>query len=133
MIQGLSHLTFVVRDLEKSAHFFTRIFDAEEIYNSGDCFFGLSPEKFLLIGGLWICIMEGDPLSQRSYNHVAFSIRDEDFERYAERIIALGVEIKYSRPRMEGEGRSLYFYDYDNHLFELHAGALGTRLKVYNK
>lgn len=32
---------------------------------------------------------------------------------------------------MEGEGRSLYFYDYDNHLFELHTGTLTERLKRY--
>lgn len=132
VIQGLSHLTFVVRDLEKSAHFLTSIFDAEEIYNSGDRFFGLNRERFLLIGGLWICIMEGDPLSQRSYNHVAFSIPDEDFEMYQERILALGLEVKPSRPRVEGEGRSLYFYDYDNHLFELHAGSPEERLRRYS-
>ncbi|EIW18957.1 lactoylglutathione lyase-like lyase [Pelosinus fermentans DSM 17108] len=34
---------------------------------------------------------------------------------------------------MEGEGRSLYFYDYDNHLFELHTGTLTERLKRYKK
>jgi len=133
MIQGLSHLTFVVRDLDRSAHFFASIFKAEEIYNSGERFFGLSREKFLLIGELWICIMEGEPLAQRSYNHVAFHIRDEDFAMYEERIAALGIETMPSRPRLEEEGRSLYFYDYDQHLFELHAGSLETRLKRYTK
>lgn len=133
MIQGLSHLTFVVRDLERSAYFFTSLFEAEEIYNSGARFFGLSREKFLVIGGLWICIMEGEPLSQQNYNHVAFRIRDEDFAMYEERLTALGIEITPSRPRVEEEGRSLYFYDYDNHLFELHAGSLETRLHRYTR
>ena len=32
---------------------------------------------------------------------------------------------------MTGEGRSLYFYDDDNHLFELHTGTLEERLQRY--
>jgi len=35
------------------------------------------------------------------------------------------------RPRLGGEGRSIYFYDYDNHLFELHTSSLSNRLKQY--
>ena len=133
MIQGLSHQTFIVQNLERGAHFFRSIFDAEEIYHSGDRFFGLSREKFLLVNGLWICIMEGAPPGERSYNHVAFAIADEDYEIYQERIEALGVEVRPSRTRLAEEGRSLYFYDYDNHLFELHAGKLGTRLNRYTR
>ncbi len=30
-----------------------------------------------------------------------------------------------------GEGHSLYFYDHDNHLFELHTGTLEERLARY--
>ncbi len=32
---------------------------------------------------------------------------------------------------MAGEGRSLYFHDHDNHLFELHTGTLEERLARY--
>ncbi len=39
--------------------------------------------------------------------------------------------MKLARSRVEGEGRSLYFYDYDNHLFELHTGTLFQRLQKY--
>jgi len=131
MIQGLSHITFLVQDLERSAQLFKYVLDAEEIYHSGERFFGLSREKFLLIGGLWICIMEGDPLIERTYHHLAFSILDEEYESYEERIRALGLEVRPSRPRIFEEGRSIYFYDYDNHLFELHAGSLDIRMKRY--
>ncbi len=37
------------------------------------------------------------------------------------------------RSRVESEGRSIYFYDYDNHLFELHTGTLEERLERYSK
>ena len=133
IIQGISHLTFIVSDLARAAMFFRQVFDAEELYDSKDAMFSLSKEMFFRVGGQWIAVMEGAALSERSYNHVAFKIADEEFERYAERICALGLEIKPTRPRVEGEGRSLYFYDFDNHLFELHTGTLEERLKRYAK
>jgi fosfomycin resistance protein FosX len=45
----------------------------------------------------------------------------------------LGLKMKEARSRVEGEGQSLYFYDYDNHLFELHTGKLEDRLTTYAK
>lgn len=43
----------------------------------------------------------------------------------------MGIEIRESRNRIKEEGRSIYFYDYDNHLFELHTGTLNERLEAY--
>jgi catechol 2,3-dioxygenase-like lactoylglutathione lyase family enzyme len=131
MIQGISHLTFIVSDLERASTFFQAIFDAEEVYSSGDNTFSSARERFLLMGDLWIALMEGDPLSERTYNHVAFKIPEEEFDAYESRVRALGVALGPQRPRVEGEGRSLYFYDFDNHLFELHTGALSERLARY--
>ena len=131
MIEGISHLTFIVKDLELAAKFFKEIFAAEEVYSSGDHTFSVAPEKFFIIGGQWIAIMAGDPLPTRSYNHVAFKISAADFEIFASRIKQLGVDFKSPRPRVEGEGRSLYFYDFDNHLFEIHTGTLSQRLERY--
>ncbi|CAC97041.1 fosfomycin resistance hydrolase FosX [Listeria innocua] len=133
MISGLSHITLIVKDLNKTTTFLEEIFDAEEIYSSGDDTFSLSKEKFFLIAGLWICIMEGESLQERTYNHIAFQIQAEEMDEYIERIKSLGMEIKPERSRVKGEGRSVYFYDYDNHLFELHAGTLEERLKRYHK
>ncbi|MBF2388830.1 fosfomycin resistance hydrolase FosX [Listeria welshimeri] len=133
MISGLSHITLIVRDFNKTTTFLQEIFDAEEIYSSGDKTFSLSKEKFFLIAGLWICIMEGESLQERTYNHIAFQIHADEMDEYTERIKSLDVEIKPERSRVTGEGRSIYFYDYDNHLFELHTGTLEERLKRYHK
>ncbi len=133
MILGLSHITLVVKDLERASVFFKEIFEAEEVYSSGDEFFSFSKEKFFLINDLWICIMEGEPLTERSYNHLAFQIRDEEFDRYIDKIKSAGAEIKPGRPRIKEEGRSIYFYDFDEHLFELHTGNLSERLIRYER
>ncbi|MBF2479626.1 fosfomycin resistance hydrolase FosX [Listeria marthii] len=133
MISGLSHITLIVKDLNRTTTFLQDIFNAEEIYSSGDNTFSLSKEKFFLIAGLWICIMEGKSLQERTYNHIAFQIQSEEVDEYIERIKSLGVEIKPERPRVQGEGQSIYFYDFDNHLFELHAGTLEERLKRYHE
>ena len=86
MIEGISHITFIVKDIEKSAHFFQNIFDAEEVYSSGGKTFSISKEKFFLINGVWIAIMEGDSLKEKTYNHVAFKVSKNDFKKYFERV-----------------------------------------------
>lgn len=131
MIEGVSHLTFVVNDLERTSALFRYVFDAKEVYSSGNKTFSLTKEKFFLIGGQWIAIMEGESLCNRTYNHVAFKICDEEFEVYESRVREFGLDVKPPRPRVKGEGRSLYFYDFDNHLFELHTGTLSERLERY--
>ena len=133
MIEGLSHITFIVRDLDKMTNFLTSIFDAREVYSSGDRKFSLSREKFFLINNIWVAVIEGEALPEKTYNHVAFKIAEKDFDKYAERIRALGIELQEGRSRVPGEGRSLYFYDYDNHLFELHTGTLEQRLERYDQ
>ena len=117
MIEGLSHITFIVSDLERMSHFMIKIFDAKEIYSSEGKNFSISKEKFFLINGLWFAVMEGEPLSEKTYNHVALKVSETNFDKYLNRVRSLGVEILDGRARIEGEGKALYFYDYDNHLF----------------
>lgn len=132
-VEGISHITLVVRDLERTAQLLKDVLDAQEVYSSGDETFSIAREKFFLIGGVWVAIMEGPALSERTYNHVAFKIPEEEFELYKARLEKAGVEIRQGRSRILGEGQSLYFYDYDNHLFELHTGTLEERLKTYRQ
>jgi fosfomycin resistance protein FosX len=133
MIQGLSHLTFIVRDLDKMARIITDVLDGKEVYSSGDNTFSTSREKFFLTGGIWIAIMEGESLPTRTYNHIAFKVTDEQLEKARIAATKLGLDIRSPRPRVDGEGQSLYFHDYDNHLFELHTGTLDERLARYAK
>jgi fosfomycin resistance protein FosX len=120
-----------VRDLDRMEAVLTGVLGAQKIYDSGDTTFSLSRERFFDVAGLWIAIMEGDALPTQTYNHVAFRIADADYDACLARITALGLALRESRPRVAGEGRSIYFHDDDNHLFELHTGTLAERLGRY--
>jgi catechol 2,3-dioxygenase-like lactoylglutathione lyase family enzyme len=133
VIEGLSHMTFVVRDLDRMTKILTGILGAKEVYCSGQETFSVAREKFFQVGDLWIAVMEGEPPPSRTYNHVAFKIGDADFDAYEAKVKALGLDIRPPRERVAGEGRSIYFYDDDNHLFELHTGTLAERLERYAK
>jgi fosfomycin resistance protein FosX len=131
VVQGLSHITFIVRDLDRMEHLLTEVLGAQKVYDSGTTTFSLSRERFFLVGAVWVATMEGEPLPARSYNHVAFKIDEADYDDRLARIRALGLDVREGRPRVEGEGRSIYFHDHDNHLFELHTGTLQERLARY--
>ncbi|QFU17813.1 FosX/FosE/FosI family fosfomycin resistance hydrolase [Microvirga thermotolerans] len=133
MIESISHITLVTSDLSRMSAIVERVLDGREVYDSGDETFSLSRERFFVVGGQWIAVMEGESLPTRTYNHIAFKIPPEALEDYRRRIEALGLEFRESRPRVEGEGASLYFYDHDNHLFELHTGTLEERLERYRQ
>jgi catechol 2,3-dioxygenase-like lactoylglutathione lyase family enzyme len=133
VVEGLSHITFLVRDLDRMERLLTEALGARKVYDSGDATFSLSKERFFLVGEVWIAVMEGEPLPSRSYNHVAFKIDDAYYDACLARIRALGLDVREDRPRVEGEGRSIYFYDHDNHLFELHTGTLQRRLARYGQ
>jgi catechol 2,3-dioxygenase-like lactoylglutathione lyase family enzyme len=130
-MNGLSHITFIVRDLDRMARFLCEGLGAREVYDSSEHDFSLSREKFFVLGGVWLAAMQGEPPAERSYQHVAFEVAESDLPTYRARLESLGVDIRAPRDRVEGEGVSLYFHDFDNHLFELHAGTLEQRLARY--
>jgi catechol 2,3-dioxygenase-like lactoylglutathione lyase family enzyme len=130
-MDGISHLTFLVKDLDRMAMFMCSGLGAAEVYDSNGKNFSLSREKFFVLGGVWVAAMEGVPPAERSYQHVAFRIRQEELSQYRTRLESIGAEVLPSRSRVPGEGESLYVYDFDNHLFELHSGTLEERLVRY--
>jgi len=133
MVDGLSHLTLVVTNLDRTEAFLQGIFDARKIYDSGDDTFSVSRERFFMIADVWVAVMEGDPLPCRTYNHIAFKISENEYDAYLAKVRSCGLVVRDDRARVGGEGRSIYFYDDDNHLFELHTGTLDERLLRYTR
>ena len=133
MISGLSHITFIVHDLDKMTRIITEVLGGLEVYTSGKKQYSISPEKFFDVGGIWIAVLQGDALPTRTYNHVAFKVSVEQLVKAKVAVERLGLDVKESRPRIAAEAQSLYFYDDDNHLFELHTGTLEDRLAAYKE
>ena len=133
MIDGLSHITFIVSDLDKMEVILMKVLDAKKIYDSGDRTYSLSKERFFNIGGIWVATMEGEPLRDKTYNHVAFKMAVEDYDNKLQRIQALGLDVREGPSRVDGEARPIYFYDFENHMFELYSGTLPDRLRCYYK
>ena len=131
MIEGLSHVTLVVRDLDAMTELLEVVLGAELVYSSGARTFSVAPERFFVIGGVWVAVMHGDVERPATYDHVAFTVPDDEIDAYAARARSFGVEVTEGRSRIPGEGRSVYFRDFDNHLFELHSGTLAQRLETY--
>jgi catechol 2,3-dioxygenase-like lactoylglutathione lyase family enzyme len=133
MIKGLSHITLIVRDLERSAFMIQELLGAREIYDSSNKNYSVAREKFFDVAGLWLVLMEGPALPEKSYNHIAFQVEQAELPRIHAIAEQLGLEIKPPRSRIAGEGNSLYVYDYDNHLLEFHTGTLQQRLQAYHR
>ncbi|OTO87321.1 FosX/FosE/FosI family fosfomycin resistance hydrolase [Enterococcus faecium] len=128
-----SHITLIVKDLNKTSVLLNTLFDAKEIYDSQQKKFSLYPEKFFLVKDLWIAVMQNSSNKlPKTYNHIAFKIDEQDIDSFVSKIQMLGLTVEPGRSRVKGEASSIYFYDYDNHLFELHTGTLQERLKSYN-
>ncbi|MDG4615181.1 FosX/FosE/FosI family fosfomycin resistance thiol transferase [Enterococcus faecium] len=106
---------------------------SKEIYDSQQKKFSLYPEKFFLVKDLWIAVMQNSSNKlPKTYNHIAFKIDEQDIDSFVSKIQMLGLTVEPGRSRVKDEASSIYFYDYDNHLFELHTGTLQERLKSYN-
>ena len=97
-IEGVNHVTFVVRDLERMAAFLCDGPGAKEDYDSKAKNFSVPREKFFVLGGVWLAAMEGVPPTERSYRHLAFRVSESELPGFEQRLRRLGVEIKAPRP-----------------------------------
>lgn len=76
MIKELSHMTFIVKNIEKTKHMLEYLFSAKEVYSSEGKNFSLSDEKFFLINNMWIVIMENKQATlPKTYNHIILLLK----------------------------------------------------------
>ncbi len=121
MITGVNHITLSVRDLEQSLAFYVDVLGCAKVAETLKGY-------YLRAGDLWLVLevdehVRSGPLPE--YTHVAFSVRQEDYEDMASRIRAAGAEIFKEN---KSEGQSLYFLDPTGHRLEIHVGDLTSRL-----
>lgn len=119
MINGLNHITLAVSDLERSLDFYTRVLGlvGHVKWNNG---------AYLSAGDAWLCLSVDTPCAKADYTHLAFNVKEDDFDAFRGRLRDLNVpEWKENR----SEGASVYILDPDGHKLEIHAGGLASRLE----
>jgi len=121
MLTGLNHLTLAVHDLPRSLAFYrdTLGFAPKACWDRG---------AYLTLGTLWLCLSldpQRRPPSLPDYTHYAFSIAQQAFAEFAQRLHAQGVPL-WKQDASEGD--SVYFLDPDGHRLEAHVGDLRSRL-----
>ena len=126
MITGINHLTFSVRDIDRSFRFYVETLGLKPLarWRRG---------AYLLAGDLWLCLALDErtrPSALAEYSHIAFGVSGPRFDDMVERIRASGATIWQDN---RSEGRSLYFLDPDGHKLEIHAGDWQTRLAAMKK
>jgi len=125
-VQGILETALSVKDVQKSAAFYRRLFGFETLLDSERLIAldvagrnvlllfkaGATQEPFTTPGG----VIPGHGVT--GVNHFAFSIAAEDLADWEQRLEAEEVPVE-SRVNWPGGAQSLYFRDPDNHVAEL--------------
>src|ERR1700757_446387 len=111
MLESLSHIALVVKDPARTAALFRDLFSARVIERKDE---EGHLETFVRLGGLWL-VLVGAPVERtRTGDHIAFHAAPEVLEATAAKLQAMGREFIRAR-----SNSALYFFDYDDHVFEL--------------
>ncbi len=124
MINGINHITLSVRSLQESFDFYQNVLGLKPLMKK-------AKSAYFLAGDQWLCIEED--ICVRSsvlpeYTHIAFSVKQSDFNLMVDRIKTSGAKIFKEN---KSEGDSIYFLDPNGHKLELHVGDWKSRLQAY--
>jgi len=120
MLESISHIALVVKDPARSAALFRDLFSARVVEREDE---EGHFETFVKLGSIWV-VLVGAPVERaRTGDHIAFHTTPEILEATAARLQAMGREFIRAR-----SNTSLYFFDYDDHVFELDTEDLGKQL-----
>ena len=113
MLGPIAHVALTVRDPARTAAFLCDLFDAPMLRRTDA---DGHDETFVRLGVTWFALIGADVRRERTGDHVAFRVTSETIASIAGKLKSKGCEFILS-----GSGTSLYFFDFDNHVFELDA------------
>jgi catechol 2,3-dioxygenase-like lactoylglutathione lyase family enzyme len=111
MLGAVAHIALIVRDPARTAGFLRELFEAPVLRRTDA---DGHDETFVRLGVTWVALIGAEVKRERTGDHIAFRIAREDIPAIAEKLRSQGCEFILSK-----EGTSLYFFDFDNHVFEL--------------
>jgi catechol 2,3-dioxygenase-like lactoylglutathione lyase family enzyme len=120
MLESISHIALVVKDPARTAALFHDLFSARAIERRND---EGHLETFLSLGGIWIVLVGAPVQRARTGDHIAFRATPEIIEATVAKLEAMGREFIRAR-----SNKALYFFDYDDHVFELDAEDIDQEL-----
>ena len=120
MLDAISHVALVVRNSTKTAAFFKELFDCPIVRRTDS---DGHDETFVRLGRTWFALVQESVERPRTGDHVAFSVSKADLLACAEKLKAMGHEFILARA-----DTALYFFDYDNHVFEMDTTDLDAEL-----
>ena len=111
VLDELSHIALVVADPQRTVALFQKLFDAPAVSRTDD---DGHDETFIRLGRIWFHLAPAKIQPQRTGDHIAFHVSQEGLQATLKKLQELQMEYILAR----GD-TALYFFDYDNHVFEL--------------
>ena len=111
MLDAIGHVALVVGDPAKTASLFRDLFDATVLMRKDP---DGHEETFVRLGRTWFVLAKGVVDRPRTGDHVAFAVSKATLLKSAEKLAQMNLEFFLAR-----SDTALYFFDYDNHIFEL--------------
>ena len=120
MLQSISHVALVVTDPARTAALFQDLFDARMVQRQDD---EGHLETFVKLGGVWIVLVGAPVQRARTGDHIAFQATPDIIDATVAKLEKMGREFVRAR-----SNRALYFFDYDDHVFELSTEGLDEEI-----
>jgi catechol 2,3-dioxygenase-like lactoylglutathione lyase family enzyme len=111
MLGPIAHIALIVRDPARTAGLLRDLFECPVLRRTDA---EGHDETFVRLGVTWFALVGADVRRERTGDHIAFRVTRETIASIAGRLKAKDCEFILSE-----SGASLYFFDFDNHVFEL--------------
>jgi catechol 2,3-dioxygenase-like lactoylglutathione lyase family enzyme len=120
MLDGIGHIALIVKDASRTATLFRDLFGAAVVVRKD---LDGHEETYARLGRTWFVLVQAEVSRPRNGDHIAFSVSRSTLLETAEKLKGMDVEFFLARA-----DTALYFFDYDNHVFELDTSDLDREL-----
>jgi hypothetical protein len=120
MLDTIGHIALTVKDSGRTATLFKDLFGAA-ILERKDA--DGHEETYLKLGRTWFVLVQAEVVRSRTGDHIAFAVSKSTLLETAQKLKSINMEFFFAR-----SDTALYFFDYDNHVFELDTTDLDREL-----
>ena len=111
MLDAIGHIALTVKDPHRTTTLFKDLFGAVILARKDA---DGHEETYARLGRTWFVLVQAEVERPRTGDHIAFSVSKSTLLETAEKLKKMNTEFFLAR-----SDTALYFFDYDNHVFEL--------------